>query len=171
MGAALSVSLVIFSIYFCFLLGALLVTSRGVDSPWLFLLRSLFPNWRFYHAPGDSPRLYFRYLDAGLWSDWQQMMPRFKRRLFNLLFNPGVNLALTEQNLVDHLANDIADCQGGNDVSALVVYQMVERLVRQIIAAEGGHIKQFQFRVCLVPSGAAFDMEAGTILLSPCLDY
>jgi len=99
------------------------------------------------------------------------MMPRFKRRLFNLLFNPGVNLALTEQNLVDHLANDIADCQGGNDVSALVVYQMVERLVRQIIAAEGGHIKQFQFRVCLVPSGAAFDMEAGTILLSPCLDY
>jgi hypothetical protein len=45
-------------------------------------------------------------------------------------------LALTHQNLVDHLANDINDLPDGADIRDRVTYQLVSRLAQQAI--EGG---------------------------------
>lgn len=148
----------------------MLITSRAVKGPWLFLLRSLFPNWRFYDAPGPSPRLFTRRLKAEVWSDWRMMMPRFRRGPFSLFHNPAVNLALLEQTLIDHLAADIADCADGADVKAFVSYRMVERLAREKIKAAGEDATRFQFCVCLERHGAPPDFEGDTILLSPSLD-
>ena len=157
--------------YFGFLLAALVLHSRPVVSPWLFLLRSFFPNWRFFHALGRAPRLYYRHQSAGEWSDWHKFMPRATRQLSHLFYNAGVNLALSEQNLVDHLANDLADCADDAAALRLVTYRMVERLVREKLAGCAG-LSAYQFRICLErpafdPLAHAAEAEDNTVLLSP----
>jgi hypothetical protein len=87
--------------------------------------------------------------------------------MLHLLFNPAVNLALAEQYLVDHLANDLAESTGDLDVETLTTYRMVEQLVRQK-AATGGRI--FQFALCLEPLGMEPNFEDQMVLLSPALE-
>ena len=161
--------------YFGFLLAALVLHSRPVVSPWLFLLRSFFPNWRFFHALGRAPRLYYRHQTTDTWSDWHKFMPRATRRWGHLFYNAEVNLALSEQNLVDHLANDLADCADDAAALRLVTYRMVERLVREKLAGYAG-LSAYQFRICLERPG--FDplihaAEAGDnlVLQSPVMPF
>ena len=152
--------------YFAFLLGGFVLHSRPVVHPWLFLLRGFFPKWQFFHSLGRTPRLYFRHQAADEWSDWRKFTPRATRRLSHLFFNPKVNLALSEQNLVELLTNDLAACEEGAAALQLVSYRMVDRLVRE----KSGVISRFsayQFRICLERPGHASDPETDTILLSP----
>lgn len=108
-----------------------------IDGPWLFYFRAFFPNWKFYHGINPAPRLYVRgQTESGDWSDWGLVYPRLPRQIRHLLHNPAVNLALTHQNLVDHLANDINDLREGADIRERVTYQLVSQLARQ--ALEGG---------------------------------
>ncbi len=108
-----------------------------IDGPWLFFFRAFFPNWKFYHGINHAPRLYVRGQSAaGDWTDWRLVYPRLPRRKRHLFHNPAVNLALTHQNLVDHLANDINDLPERADVRDCVTYQLVSELARQAI--EGG---------------------------------
>ena len=105
-----------------------------LQGPWLFFLRAFFPNWKFFHAVGHAPRLYVRGRQAqGAWGDWQRVYPRLPRRWSHVLHNPAVNLALTQQNLVDHLANDINDLPEGADIREKVSYQLVARLAREAL--------------------------------------
>ena len=171
----MSVNLVLLIGYFGFLLAALVLHSRPVVSPWLFLLRSFFPNWRFFHALGRAPRLYYRYQSGDHWSDWQIFLPRAKRRLSHLFYNAEVNLALSEQNLVDHLANDLADCDDDAAALRLVTYRMVERLVREQIAGQGLG-SDFPFCLCLErpgerPAPGSEGFDANTVLISPVTTY
>ncbi len=161
--------------YFGFLLAALVLHSRPVASPWLFLLRSFFPNWRFFHALGRAPRLYYRHQSTGTWSDWHKFMPRAKRNWSQLFYNAEVNLALSEQNLVDHLANDLADCEDDAAALRLVTYRMVERLVCEKLSGCAG-LSAYQFRICLERPGFdsarhAAEAEDNTVLLSPVMPY
>lgn len=106
-----------------------------LDGPWLFFFRAFFPNWKFYHGISQAPRLYVRGQTAsGAWTDWRLIYPRLTRRGWHLFHNPAVNLALTHQNLVDHLANDINDLPDGADIRERVTYQLVSRLAQQAIA-------------------------------------
>ena len=108
-----------------------------IDGPWIFLFRALFPNWKFYHGINPAPRLYVRgQSESGDWTDWRLIYPRLARQPWHLFHNPAVNLALTHQNLVDHLANDINDLPDGADIRDRVTYQLVSRLAQQAI--EGG---------------------------------
>ncbi len=95
-------------------------------------------------------------------------MPRATRKLAHLLHNPQVNLALTEQTLVELLANDLASCEDDAAALRLVSYQMVDRLVRLKVGAVSG-LTAYQFRICLERPGAHIDPEADMILLSPAL--
>lgn len=108
-----------------------------VEGPWLFFFRAFFPNWKFYHGINHAPRLYVRgqSKDAN-WTDWHLLYPRLPLHWHHLLHNPAVNLALTHQNLVDHLANDINDLPEGADIQQKVTYQLVSQLAKQ--ALQGG---------------------------------
>lgn len=117
------------------------------EGPWWFHLRAFLPNWKFYHAVGWMPRLMVRHRKASHSSghdtaaspqtgasasvmapgDWAMVYPRRTRRWWHLLHNPDVNLALARQNLVDHLANDIATLPDGERIEALPIYHLVLR--------------------------------------------
>jgi hypothetical protein len=152
--------------YFFLLVGGFVLHSRQVVHPWLFLLRGFFPKWQFFHSLVLTPRLYVRHQTGDVWSDWSKFTPRARRRLVHLLHNPQVNLALSEQNLVELLANDIASCEDDAAALRLVSYRMVDRLAQVKAGAMSG-LSAYQFRICLERPGAPSDLEADTILLSP----
>ena len=123
--------------YFALLAWMLRRRARVVQGPWLFFLRAFFPNWKFFHAVGMAPRLYVRGRDRlGQWTRWHRVYPRVPRQLGHLLHNPAVNLALSHQNLVDHLASDINELPEGADIGQCVSYQLVCRLAHQAITGD-----------------------------------
>lgn len=149
-----SFTLLLVGAYFIFLLATLLLRSRTISGPWLFLLRSFFPNWRFYHRVGHLRLFFVRVADEDAqWQPWQDMTPRATRRLLQLFHNPHINLALANQNLVEHLTTDILEMDEDQNVRQLVTYQMVTRLVRHMLEAQAAKhaIAQYQFQIRLVP--------------------
>ncbi len=123
--------------YFALLAVSLRKRWGTIEGPWLFFFRAFFPNWKFYHGINHAPRLYVRGQSKDQsWSDWRLIYPRLPLQWLHLIHNPAVNLALTHQNLVDHLANDINDLPDGSDIRQKVTYQLVSQLARQ--ALEGG---------------------------------
>ena len=166
-----TLSLLLISAYFLFLLGSLVLRGRVISGPWLFLLRSFFPNWRFYHGFGVQPRLFLRTLDThGQWQTWTVFMPRAPFHLSDLLHNPRNNLMLANQNLVDHLSADIQTLPDDKDVRELVTYQLVSRLARELLSAQNGQISQFQFQLRLVPPLQEPNEEMA-VLTSPAMDW
>lgn len=166
-------------VYFAWLVVALRKRQRTVQGPWLFLLRAFFPNWQFFHGLGPAPRLWVRGQDRDAqWTSWQPVYPRLPRRAWHLLHNPSVNLALSHQNLVEHLATDIHDLADNADIRDCVSYQLVTRLARD--AVQGGNWantpmmqrpdgfvpEAFQFEVRLLRLGQPGDEQ---LLLSPVL--
>ncbi|MEY4711022.1 MAG: hypothetical protein RIS88_472 [Pseudomonadota bacterium] len=143
----LLVTLLLFVAYFALLAWALRRQQPLAQGRWLFFLRAFFPNWKFYHAVGRPPRLYVRgQMHAGQWLPWQVVYPRRARRLWHLVHNPDVNLALSHQNLVDHLAADINDLVDGADIRECVSYQLVARLARTALPPQ---IAAWQFELRL----------------------
>ncbi|MEY2620091.1 MAG: hypothetical protein RL522_3093 [Pseudomonadota bacterium] len=143
----LLVTLLLFGAYFALLVWALRRQQPLAQGRWLFFLRAFFPNWKFYHAVGRPPRLHARaQASSGEWLPWQQVYPRRERKLWHLLHNADVNLALSQQNLVDHLAADINDLPEGADIRECVSYQLVVRLARTALPPEA---RAYQFEVRL----------------------
>jgi hypothetical protein len=105
--------------------------------------------------------LYFVLLTWSLrrraWSQWQLVYPRLPRRLSHVLHNPVVNLALTQQNLVDHLAGDINDLPEGADIRRKVSYQLVARLAREALG--GGRWGQAPMLAQPMPHCSAWQFE------------
>ncbi len=153
--------------YFAAVMLSLVRRSRVLSGRWLFLLRSFFPNWRFYHGFGHQPRLFVRSTDAdGRWSDWQMFMPRARWSVVDLWHNPHNNLLLANQNLVDHLSFDVQTLPDGQEVRELVTYQMVSALARTLVAAPASQGRHWQFELRLVPPLQAPD-ESMAVLTSP----
>jgi len=169
--------------YFALLAVALRKRQRKVNGPWLFLLRAFFPNWQFFHGLGPAARLRVRARSGtGQWSDWQLVYPRLPRQAAHLVHNPAVNLALSQQNLVEHLATDVHDLAEQADIRDCVSYQLVTRLARD--AVQGGRWgdtplvpqpdwsvpEAFQFEVRLLRLGQSGDeqlLQSPVMPLSP----
>ena len=167
---------VLFLLYFLVLLATLVFKSRIVTGPWLFLLRAFFPNWKFFHATGNVPHLYARWAlphtlpsDALQWSDWSPIFPRRPRRLLHLFHNADTNLALVQQNLVEHLAADLNHMTADADARALVSYQLVSRLVCQSLLAQQPGCTHGQFELRMVLDGTSGLIEEDTMMRSPVL--
>ena len=166
----------LFLLYFLVLLATLVFKSRVVTGPWLFLLRAFFPNWKFFHATGNVPHLYARWAppkaapaDTLQWSDWMPIFPRHPRRLVHLFHNADTNLALVQQNLVEHLASDLHYLAPDADARALVSYQLVSRMVCQRLQAHSPDCALGQFEVRMVLDGPTGLLCEDTMMRSPVL--
>ena len=164
-------SLLLIAAYFLFLLISLKRRGQVISGPWLFLLRSFFPNWRFYHGPGNQPRLFWRIQDENQqWTDWHMFMPRATFHVSDWFHNPRNNLSLANQNLVDHLSADIIAMPDDGDVRDLVTYHMVMQLTRHLINGESLTPTHYQFQLRLIPAYVPPD-EDMAVLTSPTLSW
>lgn len=160
------------TLYFSLMFGALLLNSRAVKSRWLFLLRAFFPNWKFFDVVGHVPHLAACSARPGPngeleWSDWLLIYPRRRRNWANLFHNPDTNLALGQQNLVDHFWADLYDLPDGADPRELVTYGMMERLTQAELQAAHGPFTHWRFELRMVLDGPDGLCDAYTMMQSP----
>jgi len=162
--------------YFVFLLATLWWGPRFIQGPWLFLLRAFFPNWKFFHAVGDEPRLYVRLVTpngpeplSAADGVWHLIYPRHRRSLWAWVHNPQVNLALSQQNLVDHLAHDLNHLPDHADPRDLVAYRLVQALAREAclhqLGAQPGQV--FAFEIRLERSDTSGVVASHTLMQAP----
>lgn len=121
----------VFALYLLLVVGILLWRSRALKGPWWFLLRSFFPNWKFYDVVGHLPRVWVRWQDpAGRWSEPELWWPRLPYSPWHLFHNAEGNLLLARQNLIDHWASDLA----GSSVSHAKAHEVSGELVARHLA-------------------------------------
>jgi hypothetical protein len=162
----------LFIAYFLVLLATLIFKTPIIKSPWLFLMRSFFPNWKFFHAVGHVPHLYARAQFLGVagepvWSDWIWIYPRRQRRWFHVLHNADTNLGLAQQNLVDHFWADLYDLPEGADARELVTYQLVSRLVLQVLRQRHPAMTHSQFELRMELSSRTEMTDSQIMMTSP----
>ena len=182
-------SLVLVGAYFLVLLMTFFISTKTVQSPWLFLFRAFFPNWKFYHSLGWQPQLHFKVRVKNLMGDedspkeaWifeKWIYPRAKRQFLDLVHNPLVNISLANQNMVEHLANDLQYLPTDANVSEWVSYKMVKRiveahiqddkdlaeLVRGYSPSEG--LLEYRFEVILKHNDPEQIAQQHTLMFSP----
>ncbi len=90
-----------------------------------------------------------------------------RRSLRYLIFNPEVNLKLLEQTLIEQLTRDCMNIQKDSEVSKLVSYRMVDRLVRKILRSQKYEANEFQFRIMSPELGQDLVTEDDLVLQSP----
>lgn len=142
--------------YFLVLALTLIYKTPVVRGPWLFLLRSFFPNWKFFHAVGYVPHLYARSATTQangelVWIEWAHLYPRTQQNLWQIFHNTETNLGLAQQNLIDHFWADLNDLPEGSDPRNLVSFKMVAHFVDGVLKdryPEHTH-KQFELRMLL----------------------
>jgi hypothetical protein len=157
-----------FGLYFVALFLALFFGRKPLNNRWLFLFRSLFPSWQFYHAPGPTPRIFWHRTDeAGASERWQPLIGKTRWCLASLWYNPAVNLAHAQQTLIEQLANDLASREDSDHIEDWVSYRMVKRLVREIVDKALPPEATYTFCLCLPFTAEPVDIERDKILQSP----
>ncbi len=158
--------------YFLVLAALLRLRTPVLRSRWFFLLRSAFPNWKFYQSPGFIPHLYARTgLPAAdgsiLWADWQHLYPRRPRRLLDLVHNPDTNLAHVRQSLVDHFHADLYDLPEDADPRRLVSYRLIEAWLRHRLREDSPEAGCWQFELRMERTSVDGRIESEIMMTSP----
>ena len=158
--------------YFLVLALTLIYKTPIVRGPWLFLLRSFFPNWKFFHAVGYVPHLYARAgkLDENgelVWTDWEHLYPRTGQNFWHLFHNPTTNLGLAQQNLIDHFWADLNDSPDGCDPRAFVSYQMVAHFVQGLLHTLYPAHTHSQFELRMLLDNTTDTVHSHVMMTSP----
>jgi hypothetical protein len=158
--------------YFLLLLVFLIYKTPHIHGPWLFLLRSFFPNWKFFHAVGYVPHLFARAahpLPEGQlqWTDWEHLYPRTSQSFWTLFHNPQTNLALAQQNMVDHFWADLNDLPESQDPRKLVSYQMILHFVEGVLADKFPSCTHHQFELRMLLDSPTETIQTHVMMTSP----
>jgi hypothetical protein len=157
------------TLYFALLTAGLWYRGPLLKGRAVFLLRSLFPNWRFYHRVTHRAILHVRHArPGGEYGPWHAWWPRAPLRWRHLLGNAQGNALLARQTLVEHLSADLQRADDASALAGLTSYRLVARLARELAIAQaaGGPIGRYQFSLRLAaPYGEP--TEDTVVLISP----
>lgn len=158
--------------YFLVLALTLIYKTPLIRGPWIFLLRSFFPNWKFFHAVGYVPHLYARAAQVNnegklTWSEWEHLYPRTAQNFWHLFHNPVTNLGLAQQNLIDHFWADLNEAPEGFDPRNLVSYQMVAHLVDGVLLDKYPDHTQSQFELRMLLDSPTETTHTHVMMTSP----
>ena len=156
-------------VYVAFLGLTLFFRGRALQGPWWFLLRSVLPNWRFYHRVGALPVMLVRACGPdGQWSAWHGDRPRARRALVDLIHNADNNRLLLDQSLVEHLYADLREADGADAVTTLVSYRLACELARRRARVSTPGAVDIQFEIRLIPAYGVATPDTA-VLTSPVL--
>ena len=158
--------------YFLVLALTLIYKTPQIRGPWIFLLRSFFPNWKFFHAVGYVAHLYARAAHVSnegklTWSEWVHLYPRTAQNFWHLFHNPVTNLGLAQQNLIDHFWADLNEAPEGFDPRNLVSYQMVAHLVEGVMLYKYPDHTQSQFELRMLLDSPTETTHTHVMMTSP----
>ena len=162
--------------YLVLLLLTLIFKTPVVRGPWLFLLRSFFPNWKFFHAVGYVPYLYARASSSSstgklVWHEWQSFYPRTPQNIWQLFHNPVTNLGLAQQNLIDHFWADLHDTPEGFDPRNLVTYKMLAHFVEVTLREQYPQASHLQFELRMLLDNTSGTVHTHVMMTSPVIAF
>ena len=99
---------------------------------------------------------------------WFPVLHPPRRAFRDLLWNPGGNLALACNALVDHLVSDLADFAESGAIRAeeLVSYQLVLHLVRSTLAARSQPATGIRLQFKLAERASTTTSTPGDVMIS-----
>ena len=147
-----------------------------VQHPAIALVRVLIPSWRFFDNISESPLLLARVANPDApFGPWLPVLHPPRRALRDVLWNPGGNLALACNALVEHLVADLADFdESGADfdesgairAEELVSYQLVLNLVRSTLAARSQPATGIRLQFKLAERASTTTSTPGDVMIS-----
>ncbi len=140
-----------------------------VQHPAIALVRVLIPSWRFFDDISESPLLLARVANPDApFGPWLPVLHPPRRALRDVLWNPGGNLALACNALVEHLVADLADFDESGAIRAeeLVSYQLVLNLVRSTLAARSQPATGIRLQFKLAERASTTTSTPGDVMIS-----
>ena len=158
--------------YFLVLVLTLFYKTPIIQGPWLFLLRSFFPNWKFFHAVGYVPHLYARAATVGAdgqlcWTEWVHLYPRTRQSFWHLFHNPQTNLGMAQQNLIDPFWADLNDAPDNFDPRSFVTYQLVAHFVTGVLKSQFPTHTHDQFELRMLLDNTVETIHSHVMMTSP----
>lgn len=131
-------------------------TSKGIQNPYLNLIKPLVPSWKFYDDYEETAMLFYR---TSKEDEWKQIY-RAKESSFKSFFvNPDGNLILAVHSHIQQLLHDIEHHEGPGSFEESLSYKITKNLVNTI-----AHNNPFQFKLAVVTAEGAPKED---ILISP----
>lgn len=155
----MSTELAILLLAFFILVVALsLLKTRYIEGRAIFLLRALFPSWRFFEEITEIPRLSYRWDQGNTeFGPWTQCFEKPKRKLSNFILNPEGNLLFAYGGILQHLLHDLENIEEDKteEFMGSTSYQLVMNLARFHIRQqkEISENLKFQFKISTLLQG------------------
>ena len=152
-----NLTILLFSFFLLALLLAL-TKSRYVEGRAIFLMRALFPSWRFFEEITDIPKLFYRIENSpGQYDPWKPCLWRPTRSLSALLLNAEGNLMFAFGGVVQHLMQDL-ESVAPEDLEEFMKspsYQLSKNIALHHLRQDydSSTVRNFQFKICTVLQG------------------
>ncbi len=164
-------SVLLIVVYFIIMIALSTRQSAYVPGKTIYLLRALFPSWKFFEDVCQLPVLYYRFAREGEeFCEWQNCFQKPKRHLSAVIFNPQGNLLLACNGLLQQLESDIEelDASKADKFDQSVSYRLTKNLViYQVSKQHQCHAGfRYQFKVASLMQGST-DETSEIFLTSP----
>ena len=140
-------------------------TSRGLNNPYLNLIKPLIPSWKFYDDFEETRLLFYRAKNSEeeAFGPWQPLYQNPKATFSSLFVNPG-NLVLAAQSHVQQLLHDIEFHNAETPFEDTLSYKITKNLVTYAVRKKYSQAFIYQFKLASVDEDA---LPREDILLSP----
>ena len=120
------------------------------------LIRALFPRWSFFDRLGHTYELHFRQTPEQVWQlvsfEQSRTWPQF---FVGLIFNPTLNEALAQFNIIEHFVQDLQEYKKTEtfsenfNISNLTTYKMLITLlkIKMKSLSQQTHKSSLQFQI------------------------
>ena len=116
----------------------------NVDT-FLHLVRALFPRWSFFDRVSYDLDLDIKIRNA---DQWRRIAFTHPRSMFGLFINPGINLMLAQQSVVEQFVQDLHERT--EEIEEQTSYKMLVSLLRSRAGAPEFQFKLTARRACEV---------------------
>jgi hypothetical protein len=140
-------------------------TSRGINNPYLNLIKPLIPSWKFYDDFEETCLLFYRAKtsEEETFNEWAPLYQHPKATLTSLFISQG-NLVLAAQSHIQHLLHDIEYHDETKPFETTLSYQITQNLVTYAIKKKYPEKFIYQFKLSSVD---IFAYPREDILVSP----
>lgn len=126
-------------------------TSRGINNPYLNLIKPLIPSWKFYDDFEETLLIFYRAKnsDEETFSEWAPLYQNPKATLSSFFVNQG-NLVLAAQSHIQQLIYDIEFHDDKESFDQTVSYKITQNLVSYAIRKKYPNGFTYQFKLASV---------------------
>ena len=151
-------TITLIAIFFIIAIAFSFAKPKYIPSRALFLLRALFPSWRFFEEITEVPSLFYRIKrNKNEFGPWEECLKKPKRGLSSFFLNADANLLFAYGGLLQHFIHDLESVDEKDTEAFMnsVSYRLLTNLARFNILENNTPFENsdFQFKICTALQG------------------